>query len=72
MGFAKIKQDIKVSLGILPHEKVPGPQWRSQGYRLEEIGPTRFEREGHEEVMAQAARIHGQEIQGPLGLTPET
>ncbi|KAF8804023.1 hypothetical protein BYT27DRAFT_7340340 [Phlegmacium glaucopus] len=50
------------------HTEMPGPHLRSAGYRLEEMGPLRFEDDGHEEVMQQAAKLHGCPVTGPWSL----
>ncbi|KAF8966157.1 hypothetical protein BDZ97DRAFT_1658205 [Flammula alnicola] len=39
--------------------KMPGPHLKSQGYRLEEMGPIKFENAGHEEIMQHAAELLG-------------
>ncbi|KAF7332674.1 hypothetical protein MKEN_00150300 [Mycena kentingensis (nom. inval.)] len=41
------------------HDDVPKPEYRSEGYRLHEMGPLKFENEGHDEVMRMAADIQG-------------
>ncbi|KAJ7202386.1 hypothetical protein GGX14DRAFT_654377 [Mycena pura] len=41
------------------HDDVPRPEYKCEGYRLQEIGPIRFEQEGHEEVMRMAAALQG-------------
>ncbi|KAF7325493.1 hypothetical protein MKEN_00398300 [Mycena kentingensis (nom. inval.)] len=41
------------------HDDVPREEWRSGGYRLHEMGPLRWEGEGHEEVMRNAAELQG-------------
>ncbi|KDQ22260.1 hypothetical protein PLEOSDRAFT_53130 [Pleurotus ostreatus PC15] len=46
-------------------ESTPGVQFKSQGYRLEEIGPQIYEHLGHNEVMQTAERIYGSPIGAP-------
>ncbi|KAJ7232708.1 hypothetical protein C8J57DRAFT_1383454 [Mycena rebaudengoi] len=41
------------------HDTVPSPETKWEGYRLEEVGPIRFEQEGHEQVMSMAAKLQG-------------
>ncbi|KAJ7248666.1 hypothetical protein C8J57DRAFT_1672386, partial [Mycena rebaudengoi] len=41
------------------HDTVPSPKTKWEGYRLEELGPIRFEQEGHEQVMRMAAELQG-------------
>jgi hypothetical protein len=36
-------QDLLVRLGLKDPNKIPGKAWRSDGYRLEELGPVRWE-----------------------------
>ncbi|KAJ2929425.1 hypothetical protein H1R20_g7655, partial [Candolleomyces eurysporus] len=57
--FAKLA----VMLGI--YAAMPGPQFRSQGYRLEEVGPQQFEGAGVEEVFNNAEKFQGCPIVAP-------
>ncbi|KAJ7622151.1 hypothetical protein FB45DRAFT_753621 [Roridomyces roridus] len=41
------------------HSDVPGPEYRSDGYRIHELGPLRYEKEGHEKVFSMAAQMQG-------------
>ncbi|KAF5379566.1 hypothetical protein D9757_009260 [Collybiopsis confluens] len=58
-------QNILVRLGLKKAEKMPGKKWLSEGYRLEELGPVRFRKEGHELVFREAAKLQGCPITGP-------
>ncbi|KZS96448.1 hypothetical protein SISNIDRAFT_451185 [Sistotremastrum niveocremeum HHB9708] len=66
-GLEYLSEQVKLKLGAEP-SLYPGPTWKSQGYRLEEIGPVRYENEGHEEVMKEAERILGRPIVGRWSL----
>ncbi|KAL4256579.1 ER-bound oxygenase mpaB/B' [Pleurotus pulmonarius] len=46
-------------------EGIPGRQFKSEGYRLEEIGPQHYEHLGHKEVMETAEGIYGSPIGAP-------
>ncbi|KAF8197139.1 hypothetical protein BJ912DRAFT_954913 [Pholiota molesta] len=50
------------------YEEMPGPRLKSEGYRLEEMGPDRFENAGHEEIMRNAAKLQGCPVAGPWSL----
>ncbi|KAJ7119562.1 hypothetical protein C8R44DRAFT_982262 [Mycena epipterygia] len=41
------------------HDDVPRPEYKCDGYRLHELGPLRFEQEGHEQIMKMAAELQG-------------
>ncbi|KAF9476143.1 hypothetical protein BDN70DRAFT_935289 [Pholiota conissans] len=45
--------------------EMPSTQLKSGGYRLEEMGPEKFENDGHEEVMRNAAKLQGCPVTGP-------
>ncbi|KAE9395312.1 hypothetical protein BT96DRAFT_942495 [Gymnopus androsaceus JB14] len=64
-GFALKVQDFLVRIGWKNAEKLPGKKWSSEGYRLEELGPVRFKKEGHEQVMQEAALLQGCPVTGP-------
>lgn len=55
-----------VTVGL--YDDMPGPAYKSEGYRLEEMGPLHLEKSGHEEVMQMAAEILGCPITGPWSL----
>ncbi|KAI0311113.1 hypothetical protein OF83DRAFT_1177889 [Amylostereum chailletii] len=63
-GLARVWQAIGLGLGLVDPEYVPGPKWRSDGYRLEEIGPIRWENVGHAQVMKQAGELRGCPVTG--------
>ncbi|KAE9395756.1 hypothetical protein BT96DRAFT_1042997 [Gymnopus androsaceus JB14] len=64
-GFALKVQNFLVRIGWKNAEKLPGKKWSSEGYRLEELGPTQFKKEGHEQVMQEAALLQGCPVTGP-------
>lgn len=64
-GMRKHLDQLFVWFGLLDPTKLPGEHWKSKGYRLEEMGPTRFEKVGHYEVLKMAESIQGQPITGP-------
>lgn len=61
--FGKLSDKLKVKMGIW--EQMPGKELRSGGYRLEEMGPLRYEKDGHEEVIREAERLLGAPISAP-------
>ncbi|KAF9259733.1 hypothetical protein L218DRAFT_873962 [Marasmius fiardii PR-910] len=65
---AQTLQRCFVFLGLQDPNKIPGKRWKSEGYRLEELGPVRWENEGHEEVMLAASGMQGCPITGPWSL----
>jgi len=67
-GLLRICEAISLFLKRQPASQLPGKRWKSQGYRLEELGPVRYEKHGHEEVMKIAEEIHGRPITGPWSL----
>ncbi|KAJ6589006.1 hypothetical protein B0H19DRAFT_1102450 [Mycena capillaripes] len=56
-GLGYLFDRLQVFIGI--HDDVPCPEYKCEGYRLHEIGPLRFEQQGHEEVMNMAAELQG-------------
>jgi len=68
-GLTRVIQQALVNLGLQDPQKLPGKQWKSDGYRLEEMGPVQFEHEGHEQVMEEAAKIQGRPVTGPWSLS---
>ncbi|KAJ3808530.1 hypothetical protein F5876DRAFT_78650 [Lentinula aff. lateritia] len=63
-GIALKIQSLLIMLGLQDPNKIPGKKWRSEGYRLEELGPTQWENVGHEKVMEAASKIQGHPITG--------
>ncbi|KAG7441342.1 uncharacterized protein BT62DRAFT_908696 [Guyanagaster necrorhizus] len=51
--------------GLTKGNLYPGAVFKSEGYRLEELGPIRFEQHGHEEVMKEAQELYGAPIEKP-------
>ncbi|KAK7028286.1 hypothetical protein R3P38DRAFT_2525928 [Favolaschia claudopus] len=41
------------------HDDIPRPEYRCEGYRIQEVGPLRYEKEGHEQIMKMAEEIQG-------------
>ncbi|KDR72939.1 hypothetical protein GALMADRAFT_73434 [Galerina marginata CBS 339.88] len=64
--FGYYKEKLLVKVGW--YTEMPGPHLRSSGYRIEEMGPLKFENAGHEDVMREAARMLGCPITGPWSL----
>ncbi|KAF7973804.1 hypothetical protein HWV62_14172 [Athelia sp. TMB] len=46
------------------YDCVPGPEWASSGYRLEEIGPIEKASLAHEQIMHEAERLQGYPVTG--------
>jgi len=56
-GLGYLLDRLQVFIGM--HDDVPRPEYKYEGYRLHEVGPLRFEQEGHEQVMKMAAELQG-------------
>ncbi|TFK25897.1 hypothetical protein FA15DRAFT_668053 [Coprinopsis marcescibilis] len=56
-GFQNVIDRLHVKMGFT--ETVPSKQYKSEGYRLEELGPVQFEKLGQEDVFKDAERIQG-------------
>ncbi|KAJ6482051.1 hypothetical protein C8R47DRAFT_582237 [Mycena vitilis] len=56
-GLGYLFDRLLVTIGM--HDDVPRPEYKCEGYRLHEVGPVRFEQEGHAEVMEIAAQLQG-------------
>ncbi|KAJ7214643.1 hypothetical protein C8J57DRAFT_1149876 [Mycena rebaudengoi] len=41
------------------HDDVPSKKWGIAGYRLHEMGPLKYQKEGHDQVMDMAAKLQG-------------
>nr|GAT49597.1 predicted protein [Mycena chlorophos] len=55
--LGRLQDRLLVLLGY--YQDVPKVEYRSAGYRLHELGPQRYEREGHEDVMRMAGEMQG-------------
>lgn len=64
-GWRYHLDQFKMSIGLGDPTRYPGPQYKSEGYRLEEMGPSRYENEGHAEVFMEAASWLGSPISKP-------
>ncbi|KAJ4474340.1 hypothetical protein J3R30DRAFT_3337786 [Lentinula aciculospora] len=62
--FGKIRARVNVAIGL--YDELPGPQFKSDGYRLEEMGPQRYENDGHEEVLDRAGELLAGPVVGPF------
>ncbi|KIM48566.1 hypothetical protein M413DRAFT_20940 [Hebeloma cylindrosporum] len=60
------RERLLVKLGM--YAEMPGPHLKSFGYRLEEVGPVKFENDGHEEVLRRAADLQRCPVAGPWSL----
>ncbi|KAJ6490295.1 hypothetical protein C8R47DRAFT_1319986 [Mycena vitilis] len=49
----------------------PGAAFMAQGYRMEELGPRRYENDGHARVFAEAEKMHGALIEAPWARTED-
>ncbi|KAJ7902790.1 hypothetical protein B0H14DRAFT_2667697 [Mycena olivaceomarginata] len=56
-GLSFLLDRFQVLIGM--HDDVPRPEYKCEGYRIHEVGPLRFEQEGHEQVMKMAAELQG-------------
>ncbi|KAF9524231.1 hypothetical protein CPB83DRAFT_898089 [Crepidotus variabilis] len=65
-GLGYYRDKLLVSIGF--YNEMPGAHLKSDGYRLEEVGPAAFENSAHEEVMKNAADLLGCPIAGPWSL----
>ncbi|KAK0445798.1 hypothetical protein EV421DRAFT_2034301 [Armillaria borealis] len=52
-------------LGLTNGDLYPSAAFKSEGYRLEELGPARFEQYGHKEVMKEAEELYGAPVEKP-------
>ncbi|KIK56553.1 hypothetical protein GYMLUDRAFT_76081 [Collybiopsis luxurians FD-317 M1] len=62
--FGKFKNQMGLKFGL--YDQLPGEGLRSEGYRLEEMGPVRFEKLGNEEAIRNAEKMYGCPITGPF------
>ncbi|CAA7271256.1 unnamed protein product [Cyclocybe aegerita] len=65
-GLGYLRDKLLVAAGWFT--EMPGPHLKSEGYRLEELGPLKFEDRAHEEVMKSAAELQGCPVAGPWSL----
>ncbi|KAL0948214.1 hypothetical protein HGRIS_010820 [Hohenbuehelia grisea] len=65
-GVLALFDRITVMTGM--YRDPPGPQYRCEGYRLEELGPLKYEEDGHDKVIEMAEQIHGCPIKAPYAL----
>ncbi|EDQ98946.1 uncharacterized protein LACBIDRAFT_318452 [Laccaria bicolor S238N-H82] len=61
-GLGYLQNKFLVAIGW--YSEMPGPHLKSSGYRLEEMGPFKFEDSAHEEVMQKAAELQGCPVAG--------
>jgi hypothetical protein len=64
--FGFYREKLLLKLGI--YSEMPGPHLKSPGYRLEEMGPFRFENDAHEGIMRSAAELQGCPVVGPWSM----
>ncbi|TFK51574.1 hypothetical protein OE88DRAFT_1801631 [Heliocybe sulcata] len=69
-GFGALLEQFTVAAGLVREDNVASPRNKWRGYRLEELGPERFEHSGHEETMRIAAELQGCPVTGPWSLRP--
>ncbi|KAJ3808301.1 hypothetical protein F5876DRAFT_67379 [Lentinula aff. lateritia] len=55
---------VAVKMGL--YDAPAGPMLKSEGYRLEEMGPAKYEKCGNEEVIRMAEEFYGCPISGPF------
>ncbi|KAJ7617261.1 hypothetical protein FB45DRAFT_224149 [Roridomyces roridus] len=56
-GFGALADRFWVLVGR--HDDIPRIEYHSEGYRLHELGPIRYEQEGHDEVFKMAEELQG-------------
>lgn len=56
-GLGALVDRLLVFIGM--HDDVPRPEYKCEGYRIHELGPIRFEQDGHEQIMNMAAELQG-------------
>ncbi|KAI0030988.1 hypothetical protein K488DRAFT_53034 [Vararia minispora EC-137] len=66
-GLRLVLEEALLRLGLKRENDVPGPQYCCEGFRMEEIGPTRWQNVGHEKVFTEAERMIGCPIDGIWG-----
>ncbi|KAL5639247.1 hypothetical protein ACGC1H_006677 [Rhizoctonia solani] len=63
--WGRIEAAVFTVLGFRNPKATPGPHFKSEGYRTEELGPVSFEKSGREAVLANAESMYGGKISGP-------
>ncbi|PFH48519.1 hypothetical protein AMATHDRAFT_5718 [Amanita thiersii Skay4041] len=56
-GLGYLLDRLTVLFGL--HTEMPGPHLKSEGYLFHEVGPAKFENEGHEDVFRMAEQLQG-------------
>ncbi|KDN42697.1 hypothetical protein RSAG8_06654, partial [Rhizoctonia solani AG-8 WAC10335] len=64
-SLGQIGAGVLTALGLRNPKATPGPHFKSEGYRTEELGPVSFEKSGREAVLANAEAMYGGKISGP-------
>lgn len=67
-GIRRIVERIGLATGLLNGRQVPGPLFKREGFRFEELGPVKLEQEGHDRVRQIAEEILGQKLEGPYAV----
>ncbi|KAA1470834.1 hypothetical protein DENSPDRAFT_836729 [Dentipellis sp. KUC8613] len=63
-GLGWVLERALVAVSIIKAEDVPAPKYIPQGFRIEELGPLRFENDGHAAVIRSAGDMMGCPMQG--------
>ncbi|VDB95863.1 unnamed protein product [Peniophora sp. CBMAI 1063] len=63
-GLWQVLESVTLALGLRGAADIPGPQYDDQGYRLEELGPSRWKDAGHLDVMRKASDMMGCPVEG--------
>jgi hypothetical protein len=64
-GLGAVFDWLQSAVGYKREDELPGPALKSQGFRLEELGPVKFEGRGLDEVLSRAEKMQGQPVTGP-------
>ncbi|QRV97467.1 hypothetical protein RhiJN_25486 [Ceratobasidium sp. AG-Ba] len=70
--FRKVKLYAQAAIGIFNMRAMPSPQFQSQGFRTEELGPIAFQHSGRAAVLANAEAIHGGPLTGPWAFSTDS
>jgi len=65
-GLGALIDRLAVMVGY--YDYMPDRRFKSEGYRLEEMGPSHKEHMAHEEIMNNAAKLQGCPVTGPWSL----